>query len=150
MIYQGKARAPVREAVLHCAAIKTNQFAGMTAFQVFATIHRWHKERGFKNGFGYHGLIMPDGEFYRGRPYHMIGAHVIGHNSGTLGFLLIESREINGVGLFDDWFTASQRHRLRVLLSELRRDHGLEKVSGHNDHAPKLCPGFRVEQSDWL
>ncbi|WP_010139567.1 hypothetical protein [Oceanicola sp. S124] len=61
MIYQGKARYPVREAVLHCCAINTGQFDHMTPFQVFTTVNRWHTERGFSNGFGYHALCMPDG-----------------------------------------------------------------------------------------
>lgn len=159
MIYQGKARHPVREVVLHCAAINTGQFDGMPPFQVFATVNRWHIERGFKNGFGYHGLIMPSGIYYRGRPVNMIGAHTIGHNAGTLGFLLIESRKIQkpdkkmsdeeflAQAKFSDWFTDAQDKVLRGILEDLRESHGITTVSGHNDHAPKLCPGFRV--SEW-
>ena len=147
MIYQGKARVPVREAVLHCAAIKTGQFAHMRAFQVWATINRWHHERGFNNGFGYHGLFMPDGDFAWGRPYSMIGAHTLGHNAGTLGFLLIESREVTHIGQFSDWFTDAQREAVRLCLASIP---GLERVTGHNDHASKLCPGFKVETADWL
>lgn len=147
MIVQGKSRAPVREAVLHCAAIKSGQFKGMLPFEVFATINRWHRERGFSNGFGYHGLFMPDGGFYTGRPYHMIGAHVAGHNTGTLGFLLIESREITRIGEFDDWFTKAQETAVKRHLAAIS---GLQVVTGHNDHAARLCPGFRVHSSDWL
>lgn len=147
MFTHGKNSTPVREVILHCAAIKTGQFKNMRPFQVFATINKWHTERGFKNGFGYHGLIMPDGWFYSGRPYSMIGAHCIGKNTGALGFLLIESREITHVGQFDDWFTQAQAARLRNLLGSIP---GLEKVSGHNDYAPKLCPGFKVKTEDWL
>lgn len=153
MIYQGKARYPVKEAVLHCCAIATGQFAHMSAFQVFATVNRWHIERGWK-GFGYHGLIMPDGEFYMGRPYSMIGAHVKGRNRGTLGFLLIESEKIElkeGERIedksFEDYYTTEQRLALRGVLRSIE---GLEKVSGHNDYAPKLCPGFHVYTGDWL
>lgn len=146
MIYQGKARYPVAETVLHCAAIKTGQFAHMRPFQVFATINRWHVERGF-SGFGYHGLFMPDGEFYSGRPYEQIGAHVIGHNAGTLGFLLIESREITEIAHADDYFTAPQLYAAR---EHIRAIPGIKKVSGHNDYAPKLCPGFKVQSDDWL
>lgn len=147
MILQGKNRVPVKEAVLHCAAIKTGQFDGMRPFQVFSTINRWHLERGFKNGFGYHGLIMPDGDYYAGRPYSMVGAHTIGHNTGTLGFLLIESREIKRLGQWGDYFTDAQAASLRF---QLRCIGDLEKVSGHNDYAPKLCPGFNVRNEDWL
>lgn len=154
MIHQGKAGHPVREVVLHCAAIKTGQFDGMPPFQVFATVNRWHIERGFKNGFGYHGLIMPSGVYYRGRPFNMIGAHVIGRNAGTLGFLLIESRQIISAErlerepVFSDWFTPAQDKVLRGILEDLRISQGINLVTGHNDYAPKLCPGFKV--SEWL
>lgn len=148
MIRQGKAGHVVREVVLHCAAINTGQFDGMPPLQVFATVNKWHIERGFKNGFGYHGLIMPSGIYYRGRPFTMIGAHVQGHNAGTLGFLLIESRKIDRISQFGDWFTSAQDKALRAILEDLRISHGIETVTGHNDHAPKLCPGFRV--SEWL
>lgn len=150
MIYQGKARHPVKEVVLHCAAIKTGQFSHMTPFQVFATINRWHTERGFTQGFGYHGLFMPDGTFYTGRPFSMVGAHVKGHNAGTLGFLVIESREITHVGDFADWFTAAQSAALKAKLKDLRASHGIERISGHNDYAAKLCPGFKVHSHEWL
>ena len=148
MIYQGKARHPVREVVLHCAAINTGQFDGMPPLQVFATVNRWHTERGFKNGFGYHGLIMPSGVYYRGRPFTMIGAHTIGRNAGTIGFLLIESRRIDRIGTFADWFTSAQDNVLRAILEDLRISQGIQMVSGHNDYANRLCPGFKV--SEWL
>ncbi|WP_010139568.1 hypothetical protein [Oceanicola sp. S124] len=77
----------------------------------------------------------------------MIGAHCIERNRGTLGVLLIESRKIDRMGTFDDYFTEAQRLSLKA---ELARVPGLEKVSGHNDYAPKLCPGFKVQSSDWL
>ena len=150
MIYHGSERTPVREVVLHCAAIKTGQFDGMTAFQVFAIVNRWHKERGFKHGFGYHQIIMPDGGLYGGRPLSMIGAHVFGHNAGTVGVLLIESREITHIGEFSDWFTEAQRETLKGYLGWLRQEHGIERVTGHNDHAARLCPGFKVISKEWL
>lgn len=159
MIYQGKARYPVTKAILHCGALNTGQFKGWTPFQVFSEINRWHKERGFAS-FGYHGLIMPDGEYYAGRPFTQIGAHCVEANRGSLGFLLIESRRITETvvmadGLttrerkprFDDWYTQAQAARLRGLLASIP---GLQKVEGHNDYAPRLCPGFNVQTEDWL
>lgn len=146
MILQGKAKVPVTEAILHCAAINTGQFSHMGAFQVFAIVNRWHLERGFKS-FGYHGLFMPDGTYYSGRPFDQIGAHVIGHNVGTLGFLLIESKKIDRMGEFDDWFTNLQRI---AVVDKLLSIPGLKKVSGHNEYASKLCPGFDVKSLKWL
>lgn len=147
MIYQGKDKTPVREIVLHCAAIPSGAFDHMTPFQAFATIDRWHVERGFRHGFGYHWLMMPDGTLYTGRPPEMIGAHVIGHNRGTLGVCLIESVKIKEMGRFADYFTEAQDIRLRFLLQALAQK-GVRNVSGHNDYAKKLCPGFKV--SEWF
>lgn len=146
MIYQGNARYPVKEVVLHCSAIPTGFFAKSSPSQVYSTVDRWHKERGFA-GFGYHGLFMPDGTFYRGRPFERIGAHCIERNRGTIGFLLIESREITEMATFDAYFTQKQAAALRAKIAEL---HGIERVSGHNDYAQKLCPGFKVQSRDWL
>lgn len=161
MILQGKAKYPVRKVILHCAAINSGQFKGWTPFQVFSEINRWHKQRGFKS-FGYHGLITPEGEFYKGRPYTEIGAHCIEANRGSLGFLLIESvkiTELVRVGKpgdepltyrkprFDDWYTQAQAAKLRAVLKSLP---GIQTVEGHNDYAPRLCPGFKVYTEDWL
>lgn len=145
-ILQGKAQYPVTEAILHCAAINTGQFAGMSPFQVFMTVNRWHRERGFKS-FGYHGLFMPDGTYYSGRPFFEIGAHCKERNRGSLGFLLIERQKIDRMGFFHDWFTSAQGSALRLKLASIS---GLQKVSGHNDYAPKLCPGFKVRSRDFL
>ena len=147
MILQGKNKTPVREVILHCAAIPSGYFNGQTAFQVWSAINRWHRERGFTNGFGYHCLVMPDGKIQSGRPCEMIGAHVIGHNVWTLGVLMIESRKIDVMATFGAWFTEDQRRAVR---SWIAAKPGIEKVSGHNDYAPKLCPGFKVRSDDWL
>lgn len=147
MIYQGKYRHEVREVILHCAAINTGQFLAWSPDAVLAEVDGWHKARGW-SGIGYHGLIMPNGVFMRARPFDRIGAHTMDRNRGTLGFLLVESRKITHIGTFDDWFTADQNRVLRALLDDLRISHGVRRVSGHNDYARRLCPGFRV--SEWL
>jgi N-acetylmuramoyl-L-alanine amidase len=138
-------QVPVTEVILHCAAIKTGQFAGMSPFQMFSEVNRWHLERGFKNGFGYHGLITPGGLWYGGRPFGTMGAHTKGRNPGTLGILLIESAEITHIGHWSDWFTQRQQHSLLQILPACGE---IEWISGHNDHAQRLCPGFNV--GPWL
>lgn len=145
-ILQGSAKYPVREVILHCAAIRAGQFDGYTPFAVFSAVNRWHVQRGFK-GFGYHGLFMPDGTFYSGRPYTTIGAHCIERNRGSLGFLLVESAEIKHLGAFSDYFTQWQKQAVNKLIRSLP---GITKVSGHNQYAPKLCPGFTVNSQEWL
>lgn len=154
MIYQGKARYPVTEVMLHCAGVATGYFHNQTPFQVFSTINKWHHERGWKNGFGYHGLFMPDGAFFAGRPFEMIGAGCIGRNNGVLHFLLIERNKVHlpaGYTLddcrFAQWFSEAQRQAVIARIGDIP---GIRRVSGHNDFAPKLCPGFRVKTEDWL
>jgi N-acetylmuramoyl-L-alanine amidase len=141
-LFQGKSKDRITEVILHCAAINTGQFSGLTAHQVRSEINRWHEARGF-SGFGYHGLIMPDGEYLSGRPYWQMGAHCQGYNRGTIGLLLLESIKVTKIRVFSDWFTTAQMATLRAQISNLR-DHGITKVSGHNDYAKKLCPGFRA------
>lgn len=147
MIFQGSSSTPVREAILHCAAIRTGQFDGMSPFQVFLTINKWHHERGFQNGFGYHAIVMPNGQWYSGRPLTMRGAHTIGRNKDTWGILLIEHRQIKKMGEFEDYYTDAQRRALRAWLRSMPQ---LEIVSGHNAYASKLCPGFIVQSQDWI
>lgn len=146
MIYQDNGKIPVREVILHCAAIRAGQFKGMRPLQVFSTINRWHVERGFQS-FGYHGLFMPDGEFFAGRPPTFVGAHCKGRNRGTIGLLLIESQQVERIGEFADYFTEVQRLAVRAKIAEYG---GIERVSGHNFYANKLCPGFTVKTEDWL
>ena len=147
MIYQGKARYPVNEVMLHCAAVSTGYFLNQTPFQVFSTINKWHHERGWKNGFGYHALVMPDGQWMSGRPREMIGAGCIGKNQGVFHLLMIESRRVEIIGEALNWFSRECIESARQIIRSLP---GIETVSGHNDYAPKLCPGFKVKSEDWL
>lgn len=160
MIRQGNAGYPVDEVMLHCAAIKTGQFAGMKPFAVWSTINRWHHERGFSKGFGYHGLFMPGGTFMKGRPWDMIGAGCKEKNRGVIHLLMIESTQIALPRLFkgdetvwlenqrfERWYTAEQGIAVRALIRSLP---GIARVTGHNDYAPRLCPGFKVQSEDWL
>lgn len=154
MIYQGEAKYPVKEVMLHCAAIPTGYFHKSTPFQVFSTINKWHHERGWKNGFGYHGLFMPDGHFYAGRPVSMIGAGCRGRNQGVIHLLMIERKKIEipegqtlETQVFSNWFSLAQAEALAAFIGSLD---GIIKVSGHNEYAGKLCPGFVVKPGDFL
>lgn len=146
MIYQGKARYIVNEVVLHCAAVPGDWHKGKTLKDVRAEIDAWHRARGF-NMIGYHGIFMPDGSFIQGREYTQIGAHVIERNRGSIGFLMVESQTITKISRFEDWFTEMQRKAVKAKIKTLP---GIKWVTGHNDYANKLCPGFRVQDADWL
>jgi hypothetical protein len=160
MIYQGKSQYPVREVMLHCAGVSTGYFHKQTPFQVFSTINKWHHERGWKNGFGYHALVMPDGNWISGRPREMVGAGCIGKNQGVFHLLMIESRRIghpvSAKYETPDWLAEQEPlfwfdpPCLETAAKIIRSLPGIEKVSGHNDYAAKLCPGFKVKSGDWL
>lgn len=130
----------VREAILHCAAVPTGWANGKTPEQVVSIIDGWHRERGFA-GIGYHYVVMPSGLVQPGRPVDQPGAHTVGRNGDTIGVLLLESRRVDAIRDFAAYFTEAQR----LAVMGIMRRHGLDRVSGHNDHAKKLCPGFRVE-----
>lgn len=148
-ILQGQKGYLVNEVILHCGALSDGvikRFAKMTAEAIRAEIEDWHLARGF-NSFGYHGLFMPDGKFLAGRPVTQIGAHVAERNRGTLGYLMLECVPILKMGRFEDFFTEAQRKAVRAKIADLP---GIRWVTGHNDYANRLCPGFKVRDEDWL
>lgn len=151
MIYQGRARYRVREAVLHTSATPGDWWMGKSANQMRDEIDRWHKSRGWR-GIGYHRVIAPDGTIALGRSLHEIGAHVLERNRGTIGICLIPVRTHDGIATFNRFFTPAQRAALRAYLAELQAYAGgdIAWVTGHNDYAPKECPGFKVRTEDWL
>jgi len=158
MIYQGKARYPVREVVLHTSATRGGWANGKTAADVVTEIRRWHTDpkpqgRGWSD-IGYHRVIMPDGEVGIGRSLWTIGAHTVEANRGTVGICLIPVKTVPNVlvrgATFDDYYTPAQRSALCNYLRELRALTPIERVTGHNDYAAKACPGFKVNGAEWL
>lgn len=152
MIYQGKARYPVREAVLHTTATSADWWKGKTAEQMMAEIREWHKRRGWR-AEGYHGLIAPDGDYAQGRAFTEIGAHVMERNRGTIGLVLVPVKDVDPrrIGRFEDYYTEDQRIALKAKLAALGAMTDLKWVTGHNDYTDaKTCPGFHVRQEEWL
>lgn len=148
MIYQGSARHPVHEAIIHTSATPERWFNGKTNENIFNEIKRWHVEDNGWRDIGYHRVIMRDGEIWTGRSLYEVGAHVAGHNSGTVGICLIGAG--TPVGKASDHYTTKQRTALKQYLRELANLTDLQKVTGHNDYAAKDCPGFKVNKTDWL
>lgn len=145
MIYQGLKGYPVRELCLHCAAVPSGWYFRRSDAEMVQTIRNWHLEKGWSD-IGYHFVIPPNGIPYPGRPMRQIGAGVIGHNRGVLHVLLIEKHEVTKIGKFDDYFTEKQRDAVRAL-AEIN---GIRRITGHNDFAAKLCPGFKVKTNYFL
>lgn len=151
MIYQGKAQYPVHEIVLHTTATGPDWWKGKTADQMMAEVREWHKARGWRRE-GYHFLVAPDGSTADGRPFTEIGAHVKERNRGTIGPVLVPIRTVrtDRLGRFEDYYTEAQRATLRRKIAAIAAMTQLKWISGHNDYAAKTCPGFQVEQEEWM
>ncbi|MDO5704053.1 MAG: N-acetylmuramoyl-L-alanine amidase [Paracoccus sp. (in: a-proteobacteria)] len=148
MLYQGAARHPVEEIVVHCAATRPLWMAAVPLAAKLAEIRRWHmQERGWSD-IGYHYVIDRDGEHVPGRPINRIGAHVVGRNQGTIGICLLGGYEAAASDRFQDHYTPAQDAALRALIGDISRRTRIKRISGHNDHAATACPGFDVGK--WL
>lgn len=108
-----------------------------------ATIRQWHKRRGF-NREGYHFLVRRNLTVEEGRPLSMVGAHVRGHNSNSIGIAWeggVEPGDPN-TGLAN--FAPGQEQLLIETIRKLQKQFPHAKVLGHRDVAATQCPGFDV------
>ena len=138
----------INQIIVHCSATKAEWMEGATVQAKVAEIKRWHTvDRGWSD-IGYHYLIDRNGFVAAGRPLDKVGAHVKGHNTGSVGICLIGGHGSAATDKFSDHFTNAQDKSLRRLIGQLKADYGIVAVTGHNRYAAKACPGFRVP--DWL
>lgn len=99
-------------------------------------IRGWHLQRGWKD-VGYHYFIGFDGKLEAGRDLDVIGAHVEGHNTDSVGICL--------AGLEVKDFTANQFDSLKMLFRLLKRVYPKASLHGHHEFNPhKDCPVFDV------
>lgn len=134
--------------IIHCTATRPEWWASRTTNQKVAEIKRWHVEDRKWSDIGYHFLIDRNGNLAKGRAITRDGAHVRGHNKGTIGISLFGGHGSAETDAFADNFTPAQEVALRGLLDELTAKYGPVPITGHNEYAAKACPGFSV--SKWL
>lgn len=128
----------INEIINHCAATPEGK-----DFTV-ADIRAWHKARGFSD-VGYHYVIYRDGRIMLGRPIGQIGAHVSGHNTGTIGICYIGGVSADGKTA-KDTRTSAQRKSLLWLNQQLAAKFKVKKITGHNQYANRACPSFDVRK----
>jgi len=140
---------PINEIIIHCADTPPSWGSNMTPEQQRDEIRRWHvEERGWSD-IGYHYVITRNGVVVQGRSLDKIGAHVKGHNKGTIGICLVGGKGGTAHDKFRENFTKEQDFALRKLIDELKdRFVSINKVSGHNEYAAKACPCFNVQE--WI
>lgn len=128
---------PIDTIFIHCTA--TPEGKDYTV----ADIRSWHKARGFTD-IGYHYVIYRDGRVMLGRPVGQVGAHVEGHNTGSIGISYVGGVTADGKKP-KDTRTVEQRSSLLWLVRELKRKFPkIKRVRGHNEVAAKACPSFTV------
>lgn len=137
---QFKERAQTDFIVVHCAATKASMDIGVRE------IRQWHVQKGWLD-IGYHFVIRRNGTVEDGRPHNVVGAHVEGFNSRSLGICLAGG--IDDKGKPQENFTTEQYNSLKLLLLAQTRQYPQATIVGHNDlFKGKACPSFKV--SDWL
>jgi len=123
--------------IVHCSATKEGQ-------EIKAeTIDQWHKQRGW-SGIGYHYVISLDGRIEYGREITRQGAHVKGHNKGSIGICYIGG--LDELLKPKDTRTPEQKESLLLIIRALKKMHPNATIHGHNEFANKACPCFNVEE----
>ncbi len=122
---------PIHTIVFHCSASDT------PAHDDVSVMTQWHKQRGFTT-VGYHFFIKKDGTIQTGRPLDQVGAHVAGHNTGTVGVCFH--------GLND--FTQAQMKSIHTIIKQLEQTVGFPlKLTSHRDYTKaKTCPNFYLDK----
>lgn len=89
---------------------------------------------------GYHFVIDDAGQIYEGRKLNVRGAHTGGHNTGTVGVVLLGNFE-------ETQPTTAQRASLKTLVASLAGQYGITYLAGHRDFQPDetVCPGRNLE-----
>lgn len=99
-------------------------------------IQKLHQtNKGFAD-IGYHFVIDDSGQIYAGRALNVRGAHTGGHNTGTLGIVLLGNFEVGQP-------TSRQLESLKELAHCLISEFGFTHLAGHRDFQPgaTVCPG---------
>lgn len=129
---------PVKYIVHHYSATYPDQDLGV------ADIRKMHLARGWKD-VGYHYIIKRDGTVQKGRQDTTVGAHVSGHNTGSIGICCIGGIErATGPNVGVDNRTPAQIQSAIRVTRDLLNQHPRAQVVGHRDLSPTQCPGFDV------
>ena len=128
----------INKIILHCSATREGQDISTE------TIRGWHvNERGWSD-IGYHFVVLLDGTVDKARPVERQGAHVRGHNKGSIGICYIGGcdSDMNP----KDTRTDLQKESLTELISYLMDSYEDATLHGHNEFSSKACPSFNVKE----
>lgn len=129
-------------AVLHVSATKMSQdFTFEDCRNYHVNVKRW-------SDIGYHFYIEKSGEIHKGRPLNRNGAHVRGHNSGTIGICCEGGILENGAP--GDTMNDLQKLAVEGLLLALKKGNPQMKVTGHRDYSPDLNGNGIIEPFEFM
>jgi N-acetylmuramoyl-L-alanine amidase len=111
-------------------------------------LYRWHVVNNGWSDIGYHYLIQLDGTVVPCRPEHLVGAHVSGQNSDSIGISYSGGIMNDGSQRAKDTRTDAQIRSMYELTDQLLDKYDLDwsNVHGHNEYAAKACPSFDVQK----
>ena len=132
---------PIHTLVWHCTASRE------TSSQSIADVRRFHMQVNKWRDVGYHLLVRRDGSVELGRPESQVGAHVAGHNMGTLGYAY--EGGLDATGRAKDTRTAAQKATMLRLTEQAIARHRLRRVTGHRDLSPDLNGDGIISPSEW-
>lgn len=114
-------------------------------------IRQWHtmkppKGRGWSD-IGYHYVIYLDGSIHEGRDVNLVGAHVEGYNTNSIGICYVGGKS-KDMTQNKDTRTDRQKMALLSILVDLRKLYPYAKIVGHRDldKKGKTCPNFDARQ----
>lgn len=122
---------------VHCSATIEGKYFDVN------DIRAWHKSKGWSD-VGYHYVITLDGQIQEGRPLDKIGAHVKGHNQGSIGVCYIGGVDADKKP--KDTMTDLQETAMVNLLQSLKKQFPQSTIHGHNEFSNKACPSFDVQE----
>ena len=128
--------------MVHCTA--SAEGTDLTVAQIRAM----HKAQGWAD-IGYHWIIRADGTPEAGRPEGIIGAHVEGHNTGSIGISYVGGLA-RGTLKAKDTRTGAQKAALRDLLADLVARYPIRRIVGHRDLSPDRNGNGLVEPDEWV
>lgn len=142
-----KSKRRIDYIVVHCTA--TPEGRDVTVEQ----IRKEHKEQGWSD-IGYHYVVTLDGKAHLGRDADLVGSHVKGFNSYSIGVVYVGGLENKPLAYSKlkakDTRTDAQKAELLSLLIDLRKLYPKARILGHRDFSPDTNGDGVISPCEWI
>ena len=137
----------IDEIIIHCSATPADMDIGAAEIKHLHTSPqtypiKWGRYKTHGRGWsdiGYHLVIRRNGEVENGRPLEKRGAHARGHNSHSIGIVVVGE---------DNNFEEVQWNTLKYVVGQYLESYPDARIKGHYqvDTKKPYCPGFDVPE----